>query len=47
VGAIVALVLEVDRAQVENAGDEHDPVEVEAVPLLQELGQGRGAQRAV
>ncbi len=44
---VVALLVEVDRRQVEHARDEDQPVEVHAVPLLQVLGERGAAQRAV
>ena len=44
---VVALVLEVDRRQVEHAGDQHQPVDVHAVPALEMLDQRRTAQGPV
>ena len=47
VGAVVALVLEVDRGDVEDAGDQDQPVDVHPVPGLQVLDQRGAAERAV
>ena len=47
VGPVVALLLEVDGAQVQDARDEHDPVEVHAVASLQVLGESSRTKRSV
>ena len=47
VRAVVALLLEVDRRQVEDAADEDQPVEVHPVALLEVRGQRGPAERPV
>ena len=44
---VVALLLEVDGAQVQHTGDQHQPVEIHPEPALQMLGERGAAERAI